>query len=566
MYVLPGSRVCRPITTRIRCWDFVLWGVGIVNCAIVARRLVGLLGLGCLLAACQSQEYLQKSEEKYGVGDSWYGSDLRVYHEALLAPTSMRLHNPGYIVGVEELHPTDRSFVTDAGKRYVEHAVTHIIRYDGATNQGVAASSGCAIFSLLEPEGAEPDAAHGIFTHCRAAQGEPEAVRRYQARSHAPQVDAEPDDCARTEYGPLDAGKTITLPVAQGEAIRRFHQSLCYELGNGNYSHVFLMVMGWNTNQSLAFKNFNSIVNNIALAAQTQSPQAHFKPLIVGVTWPSELNIGPWSVLPQELVHLSSFFSKRQQAEDVGRYVLSDIILNVLDARRKAAELRNASHAVEPRVVMIGHSFGARALVNALVHPITGAASSLDDPQSRVREMFQSMASTDRLVLLQGAVEFGSLFAPDMQLAGTIGDGRPRVTMTASEHDSANNVAFWGYYTGTERAFREACENPLNKDIWQSAGYHLDQIGCAVLDGRSERYGFQLCRPAVDPADGTAAPAMLRSIDGRPVRYFDASRMINCDAPFTGGGAHSDIFRLEIAQFLWDEMQDDHGTIVASTP
>ena len=477
----------------------------------------------------------------------------------------MRLHNPGYIIGVEELHPTDKAFAANADKRYVDNAITHVIRYSGAHNEAVIATAGCAIFSLLEPEHAEPDAAHGVFTHCRPADGEAEAARRHGASASSTPASAEPDDCARTNYGPLDSSKAVTLSVAQGEAIRRFHQSLCHELADGGYSHIFVIVMGWNTNQALAFKNFNSIVNNISLAGQESDPNSRFKPLIVGVTWPSELNIGPWSILPQELVHLSSFFSKRQQAEDVGRYVLADVLLNVLDARKTAAQLRGDADHSQPRIVMVGHSFGARALVNALVHPIIGGTSTLNDPQNMIKAIYENLASTDRLFLLQGAVEFGSLFAPDTkELAGTLGEGRPRVTMTASKYDSANDLAFWGYYTGTERAFRQACEEPLNQDLWQSAGWHLEGIGCKVLDGQRDRYGFQLCRKAAN-AEGPA-PTVVRSIDSRPVRYFDASSMINCDAPFTGGGAHSDIFRLETARFLWDEMQDSAATSVALNP
>jgi hypothetical protein len=30
--------------------------------------------------------------------------------------------------------------------------------------------------------------------------------------------------------------------------------------------------------------------------------------------------------------------------------------------------------------------------------------------------------------------------------------------------------------------------------------------------------------------------------------------MINCNAPFTGGGAHSDIYRRETARFLLDRI------------
>ena len=41
---------------------------------------------------------------------------------------------------------------------------------------------------------------------------------------------------------------------------------------------------------------------------------------------------------------------------------------------------------------------------------------------------------------------------------------------------------------------------------------------------------------------------------GKQLRYFEASRMINCNQYATGGGAHSDIFRRETGRFLMGEI------------
>jgi hypothetical protein len=504
-----------------------------------------------LLAACQPHGYLENAENRYGVYNAWSG-DLRVYHDALLSPAALTLHSPGYVVGVEELHPVDEAFVPDAAARAAEHGITHVMRYAIPTGEGDSPPSGCAVFSLLEPDRPDPDPGHGIFTYCRSA--------RYTAA--AAEVPAAPDGCAPPpRYLPLSDDERVKLPadgrltlsVAQGEALHRLHESLCHDLARGAYSDIVLLVMGWNTDQNQAFRNFNSLVDN--LRARADALAVGFHPLVIGVTWPSELNLGPYSPFPPMAVHLVSFPSKRRYADDLGRYVLSDLLVDVLGAREEAAAARRAGGARAaggPRLVMIGHSFGARALVNALTAPIIGNTPPTDRSREQVRHLFANFRADDRLLLLQGAVEFGQMFDDDHLLAGTLGDGEPRTIMTASDHDSANQLAFWGNYVGSGRTFGRACADPANKDRWRSEGYDLTRVGCGVVADGAEGYGFALCRPG---SPGSGGQPLQRPLGDRPVRYVDASRVINCDAPFTGGGAHSDIFRPETAAFLLQQIE-----------
>jgi hypothetical protein len=190
---------------------------------------------------------------------------------------------------------------------------------------------------------------------------------------------------------------------------------------------------------------------------------------------------------------------------------------------------------------MIGHSFGARALVTALTRA-PGGKPALPPPGT------PGFTPEDRVILLQGAFEFAYLFGPDGALAPTLGKGAPRVTMTASAGDSAVSAALWGWYAGDIRTFDQVCR--VNRERWDRLGVEVARIGCgAAVRGRPDPYGLDLCAAA-------SPHPVLRPLDGSPVRYLNASSMINCQPPLSGGGAHSDVFRRETADFLLDEMRN----------
>lgn len=470
--------------------------------------LAGLLGL----AACGGPEqYLGDAERELGVGRTWYGSDLRIYHAALMSPNGLGLRQPGYLVGVENLHPETTDFLrgTDPTRpRGERHVLTHIVRYhlsDSGAPQPQRVGT-CALFTLLDR--AETDPARRLFENCQLPRGSP------------------PDRLA-------------TSSDSQGEAIKRLRESLAEVLSGAPaaapYSHVLVMVMGWNTDQERALRNFDSLAGNLADEARARG--FPFRPLVVGVTWPSQWQLGDWSVVPDPLVRGLSFPFKRRDANDTGVHVLRDLILaGVLPARAAAAGERGGA---VPPVVMIGHSFGARALVRALATQRAGNASFRPE---------------DRLVLLSGAFEFEDLFQKggDGPLAEAFLLGRPRVTMTASRHDSAVAAAILGQYAGDIDTFDKVCRGKAGRS-WTASQIPTDlaEVGCGeVGPPTSTAYGLDVCTPTPD-----AGVRPVRGLEGKPVRYLDASRLVNCEAPFSGGGAHGDIFRRETAAFLWDEIR-----------
>ena len=86
-------------------------GFAVVGPAILlATALIGLASCGPT-----PNQYLAGPEREFGVSRTFYGADLRVYHAALLTPNGIGLREPGFLVGVENLHPESAEFAPAGG-------------------------------------------------------------------------------------------------------------------------------------------------------------------------------------------------------------------------------------------------------------------------------------------------------------------------------------------------------------------------------------------------------------------------------------------------------------------
>jgi hypothetical protein len=82
------------------------------------------------LGGCSAvPRYLDDSERELGVNTTWYGSNLRIYHSVLLDPAGIALRWPGYLIGVENIHPRDRAYLDRGGWRE-NHVITHVMRFN----------------------------------------------------------------------------------------------------------------------------------------------------------------------------------------------------------------------------------------------------------------------------------------------------------------------------------------------------------------------------------------------------------------------------------------------------
>lgn len=444
--------------------------------------------LSIILAGCGNpKSILEESEDKYDVGIlPVFGTNLRIYHAALLDPSGIHLESPGYVVGIEKTGGL-------LGSRYV----THMIEYGGNEDVNQRSSDAAPAPCLL----------YSIYTLTEKAR-----------------LNAEPLQSCRAPGG--DDYATI------------LYNSLKHRLLEHDYSHIILMVMGWNTDQQEAVKNYNQIAGNIQLAWRQNLAQNRgnpgkvpFNPLVIGVSWPSEWLLGDWSTIPAALVRGASFAAKKDQADEVGRGFLQPILTRaILPARMDSAR--------QIPLVMIGHSFGARALAAMFFnyHEYQGADSL-------------AFLARDKLIMLEGAFDISELFDANGLLASLKGRSANDVldvTMTASFEDTAFDLAIWGNYLGDSRTFTKVCSRPPSLDEPQLA--NAIECGEAVSD---ESWGLQLCNtvPKTVPIDESRVTTVGH------VRYLDASKLINCQTPFGGGGAHDDFYRPEMGRFLADEIQ-----------
>ena len=168
------------------------------------------------------------------------------------------------------------------------------------------------------------------------------------------------------------------------EALNDLETSLTQRLAVSDYSHIILVSTGWNTVPSDSVENYNEIIASISAVATGES--AEFKPLVIGLTWPSR-----WLG-----TRLFSYSGKGNDADEIGvtwaNYLMNKVIPQALIDSGKR----------DVKTVVIGHSFGARLLSTAT---ISGdfVETGLADMSPDVLFLMQSAFSARRFHDARGA-------------------------------------------------------------------------------------------------------------------------------------------------------------------
>ncbi|MEO5355546.1 MAG: hypothetical protein H7835_20400 [Magnetococcus sp. XQGC-1] len=132
------------------------------------------------------------------------------------------------------------------------HFISHVMRYQGK----MYGEGNCALYGVYHAQGTEEP-----YDECQNVQ-----------------------KAVSTPYGSpfLDSW----------HALDQLALSIRKDLDGGQFTHVVVIVMGWNTPQEEAFRNFNSIVSKTRRSANKDKNRTHgaspFNPLVVGVTWSSK--------------------------------------------------------------------------------------------------------------------------------------------------------------------------------------------------------------------------------------------------------------------------------------
>jgi hypothetical protein len=425
-----------------------------------------------LLAGCSTpdaQRRLHAAEEALDT----HGPITSLFHSSLYYPAEQALQYDGYVVGIEKSprdaisSPSDILVAAPAGVGMSDAQakdklndgkllyVSHIIESKASAAAQLGSwQANCAQYNLYEFQ-EKPQ----LIAKCPDAP-----VRKYAAK---------------------------TAFASSWDALAGLREALKVKADRTRYSHLLVIVMGWNTPQDEAVRNFNSIVNSMAIAAPTG-----FRPLVIGVTWPSM-----WaSAWIDPVFKAVSFPYKAADADELGLTWLGVLLHNTVQPARDNGL----------PVVVIGHSFGSRA---ASLAACAGPAIYQTQPLARKQ--------LDHLINLQGAFLSRRLFSEDdkgLHFPERCPNIR-NIILTASAYDTAIEAPFWGTYAGDERSFSRHCKGAERK------------LKCASVD----------------------ATGALTDYPGNPashILYVDASMLIRENAYGTGGGAHSDIYRKEHGALL----------------
>ncbi len=434
--------------------------------------------LAMLLAAlsgCSKLSYYSEAER--GLDTSGYYHVLD--HISTYYPSGIALNFPGYIVGFEE-SPTHR----------VTQDLGDISLYRGAK------AAGYTVDRLLDAMQFDVNYVSQVMSYRGKAFGEGNCALYNLYRNETLSV-IEP--CAANPHG--GAGSEADLSrayVNSWHALDLLQRRLQQDLASGEYSHLVVAVMGLDTAQEEAIRNYKSIVSSIRKNAGDE-----FKPLFVGVTWPSFYANRRFDPLWEALAYPPI----ADRADAIGLswlgVLLNDIVLPLGD---------------RIEVTVIAHSFGARAATMALcVGPLLRRGREDEAPGSDRRQV-ENFIGLAAAFSLERFRRNRNIFYEDIYYR----DFCPRIrrfVFTASTNDHAFLPVFWSESVGDHEFMLEFCaaEQPVS-------------LSCTRAGANGEIEAF----------DAAAK-----------VSYIDTSALMKYTMPGTEGGGHSDIYRRETGRLLW---------------
>lgn len=288
------------------------------------------------------------------------------------------------------------------------------------------------------------------------------------------------------------------------------------EEANVPYSHVLIMSMGWHTDQVETLWRSNKILSNIRAAKDDkeknlkEQDKVKYKPLVIVLTWPSAwLTISNFS-LEEKFGHLISYNNKADDADEIG-FTWANWIVN----HKLPIAIEDEKIKKPPKIVLIGHSFGARLLSRALFS------------SGFIKSKHKTFNSVDLFIGLQGAVSAHRF------VQKTSSEGAPysdysklptKLVFTTSSNDTANPWAYWltrgahiGGYRGLNVAKKKENEDIFDIVVWNEESPIVHKFTNKVL-------------------------------------IVDASSIIKTGGGTTGEepSAHNDIIDLEMGKLIWN--------------
>nr|VFJ89607.1 MAG: hypothetical protein BECKLFY1418B_GA0070995_101626 [Candidatus Kentron sp. LFY] len=440
-----------------------------------------------------AERLLEPQEEKLGTD----GSTTMLFHSALYYPSEITLTFPGFILGIEK-SPIRK--ITRDGDIKIKAIPESGLSKEELRDEVVDAKI-LFVSHIIETFGEY----HGLKNCARY-----NAYYRKNQKKPAPPVSF--CEIPEPEYEEVPPDEAY---ISSWKAMKILKEIIEGKIEK--HTHVVVVTMGWNTVQEEAIRNFNSIMKNLRQAVLNDDRLKHlkgdklkqakeadklFNPLFIGVTWPSQ-----WAAKWVEpIVRAASFPWKAHDADEVGLTWLGVLLHETL------------ANVSKP-IVAIGHSFGARATsVAACIGP--AITNTVSETESKLNDK-----GIDYLINLQGAYRTS-------RLIGKHREGKPkyanncnkvkRIILTSSEMDSAMDTLFWrrDKYAGDDESYEKHCGNGS------------DVIRCAKAEWNGN---FETTNNA-----------------NSHITYINSNDLINKNSYLSGGNAHSDIYRAEHGNLLWN--------------
>jgi len=269
-------------------------------------------------------------------------------------------------------------------------------------------------------------------------------------------------------------------------------------VSSGEYTHLIVAVMGLDTVQEEAIRNYKSIISAIRKQAGNK-----FKPLFVGVTWPSFF-ANRWL---DPLWEALAYVPIADRADTLG--------LSWLGVLMNEAIMPLSEHL--PTTV-IAHSFGARAASMAVcVGPaLLRNSKAVNHPRSQGGiDNFIGLAPAFSLARF---VEADKIFYQNIYYRDYCPTVK-RMVFTASIKDSSFAPVFWSDSAGDHENMKNYCARKQSVSV-----------ACIAATAGGGINGYDV---------------------SAKLNYIDTSELMKFTMPGTKGGGHSDIYRPEIGKFLW---------------
>ena len=443
------------------------------------NRVVVLCMVFCIFvsSACSSPDIRTLGQGEQDL-DTWENTPIW-FHSALYYPSEISLNFPGYIIGIEK-SPKD------------------VVSQEGDVNTVVIPNAGEKIGEHIARIGEDDKLLY--ISHILENFGDQHGLKtcvHYNAYYRADNSHTHIPFCRSEEVREVNPLKAY---IGSWEALDLLKRDIHEKIQMDSYTHIVVGMMGWNTDQEEAVRNFNSVAKNVRLAAN-EAGSNHFKPLFVGITWPSKW-AADW-ITP--IITLFSYGNKADDADEVGFGWLGVLLHDTL---------RDVPGDVP--VVVLGHSFGARvSSMGVCVGPaVVRKNGDLLIPRNKI----------PLLISLQGAYSINR-YIRDEGREGIFYPGScenaQHVVLTSSKYDKAMDNKSYVPFVGNNTTYNDYCKNKADLEF-----------DCVKVSPDGE---------LVPPLDQEAHKV-----------YINANELIFFNAYGSGGLAHSDIYRKEMGVMLWN--------------